>query len=182
MFLDSVILILMATRVEAHGLLERKIACHAASAVVALASAMAMASMFAATRALSTTAFCPAKVMALGVPFSIAGSTHATTRMLSMFGLTAIFPDDGQAASTGLDRTKRKPAAAPAVVSLMKSRRSARMSSSFRARATCRTQGPPGVRIGQSYCISVKCTSMASRSLIDSKRFFLRQRSYLARW
>jgi len=79
----------MATRVEAHGLLERKIACHAASAVVALASAMAMASMFAATRALSTTAFCPAKVMALGVPFSIAGSTHATTRMLSMFGLTA---------------------------------------------------------------------------------------------
>jgi len=44
---------------------------HAASAVVALASAMAMASMFAATRALSTTAFCPAKVMALGVPFSM---------------------------------------------------------------------------------------------------------------
>ena len=46
-FLDSMAFTLIATFVEAHGLLDLKMAFHAASAVVSFASDMAIASMFA---------------------------------------------------------------------------------------------------------------------------------------
>src|SRR5512136_1841051 len=77
MFLVSVTLILMATRVEAHGLLERKIVFQAASGVVVLAKRMAIASRLAATRSPSTAEFCAANVDD-GLPLTIASSLHAT--------------------------------------------------------------------------------------------------------
>src|ERR1017187_4023453 len=92
MFLDSMAFTLMATFVAAQALLDLKMAFQAASAVVWLASCMAMASMFACSRAASTAAFSRAKVMFAGVFFTIFVSTHATTRMLLMLGLTANVP------------------------------------------------------------------------------------------
>jgi len=67
----SMVFIFMATLVVAHGfapvLLVLKMAFHAASAVVSLASCIAMASMFAWTRAESTASFSTAKVVDFGL-------------------------------------------------------------------------------------------------------------------
>ena len=94
----------------------------ASSGVHFCASAMAMVSRFAATRAVSTAVFCAAKVMDVGVLGTIAVSTSPTTRILLMSGLIAMEPEAGHAARAGRARSKTSPAA-PAPVSLKKSRR-----------------------------------------------------------
>jgi hypothetical protein len=81
---------------------------------------MAMASMFACTRAESTAAFCAAKVIA-GVLFTIVVSQQDTTRMLLMLGFTAKVPVLGHAANALSARVIAKPAA-PAAAILRKSR------------------------------------------------------------
>jgi hypothetical protein len=91
---------------------------------------MAMASMLACSRAESTAAFSKAKVMFAGVFFIIFVSTHATTRMLLMVGLTANVPVPGHAAKALSALASANPAA-PAAVILRKSRLSFSMTRSF---------------------------------------------------
>jgi len=97
-FLGSIVFILMATFVAFHALLDLKNGFPGRIGGGLVASCMAMASMFACTRAESTAAFSDAKVGFVRAVFSIFVSTHATTRMLSMAEFTANVPVAGHAA------------------------------------------------------------------------------------
>jgi uncharacterized membrane protein len=91
---------------------------------------MAMASMFACTRQVLTAAFSAANVIVVGAVGTIWVSTHDTTRMLLMFGLTGMVPVLGHAACALSALTSAKPAA-PAAVIFRKFRRCFCMNSSL---------------------------------------------------
>src|ERR1017187_10642693 len=78
--IPRIALVLIATFVLAHGLLDRKIVLQASAAVVFCASCMAISSRLAATLVASTAAFWLVKLVLAGVVVSIVVSWQQMTR------------------------------------------------------------------------------------------------------